>query len=656
MKELSFMQPLWLTALLVIPVFALAGWLSHRSRGKAWQAFIAPRLRKRLSTGTQPWKFWASLTTGLLGLLFLILSLARPISGKTEMETVSKGRNVILLIDSSRSMRVQDILPSRLEVARTIAFECIDSMPKDRIGIIAFANEPFVMTPLTIDHGIAKETIEQLTHESIPEGGSNMAAAVEKAIDVLKETGQSGNAIVLMSDGEDHNSGIAKAGQKAADAGIPILSIGIAKVEGGLIPDERDPSGYFIDQNRQRVVSRLDEQALRSLSRASRGIYIPQENTKNASQLILSTLAGIERVSQDSRIESVPNDRFQWFLFPSILLLGASMILRTEFKKALPPALASLAFFLTIQEANADLDHAQKAFSDGDFSQAASEYTAEIQRIKNAREGYAAPLKKSKQFLNSDPQDKDLPNIHFARGAALYKAGELESAKTDFSQALLSPDETLQAESHYSLGNTLAQIGNSLSTSDTKKAISTLEDALSHYDATLAIKSAHSAAQSNRKKVEELLEKLKQQNESEQKQEEEEQKDDQSSDQKDETEKGEDEKEGDSENEEKNSDNSEGEQQEDNKSDESKEDSESEQSGENEEANKDSEQQNQNTPEDSEELQDQPPMQQRPMQLPAPRADETAEEYAMRILMENADLEKTPRRRATIQPSSQKNW
>jgi len=655
MNELTFMQPLWLIALLAIPIFTLAGWASHRSRGKTWQAFVAPRLRKKLSSITPSWQFWSSLITGLLGLVFLILALARPIAGKTETETVSKGRNIILLIDSSRSMRVQDVQPSRLEVARTIAFECIDSMPQDRIGIIAFASEPFMLTPLTIDHGIAKETIEQLNHESIPEGGSNMAAAVEKAIDVLKETGQSGNAIVLMSDGEDHDSNIAKAGRKAADENIPILSIGIAKEQGDLIPDKRDPSGYFIDQNGQRVLSRLDEQTLRSLSRESQGIYIQEKNMNNAAQLILSSLAGIERVSQGSRTESVPNDRFQWFLFPSIILFITSMLVRTRFKQILPPAVAATAFLLGTQNIQADLSQAQKLYSKGNFSDAVSEYTDEIHRIKDVDEGYAAPFKKSKQILNSDPKDEDLPNIYFARGTALFQAGDLNSALTDFSQSLLSSDKTLQTESHYSLGNTLAQIGNGLSTSDVDQAIATLKDAITHYDSALELKSDHTAAQKNRKTVTELLAKLEQQKNSDNQQNEEEKKQDEESSEKEEKEDSKDSKDG-KDGEKKDADEQKKEDQEGEKDNETQNQENGQPDENSEESDNAAEQQNQDNTEEQKNAQEQQTMQQREIQLAPPNADETAEEYAMRILMENADLEKTPKRRSTLQPHSKKNW
>ena len=671
MIPVSFMYPAVLVLLVLVPAIGITGVLARRSRSQNWKKLVAPRLRRKLATTTGSWRFWTSLGTSLLGLALIIFATARPHRGFAEEEAVTKGRNILLIMDTSRSMRTRDLSPSRLDVARTIAFECLSVLPNDRVGIMAFANQPYILAPLTIDHGILQETIEQLNHDTVPEGGSDLAAAIQSAVRTLKETGQTGNAIIVMSDGEDHESGILEAAEEAQAAGIRILTIGLGTAEGDVIPDPASPNNIFKDNTGKVIVSRLEDQGMRTLARETGGLYIPAKNMTNVAQLVTSTLEGLDRVALESQTQRRPNDVFQWFLVPGLISLIISLLLRTRFRSNLPPALTSIlvcsTLFLATPQLRAETSKAENA----------DKLTALIEAANKP----PSPLRRLGNFLRGVPKKKDLAPLYYRRGLIKLANGDFSSAREDLASALLSEDPKLQAESTVAYGNSWAKEGKAelLKELEVQKtafdaaklrarlesSIESYKDALDHYGNALELDPKSQSAPANKQRVEEglnkmerLLKLLEEEEEEQDPSEDQEQQQEQDQEQQDSGDEG-DQQQEQSPGEESEEENQQpGDEQEDS-SEESDQEGDQQQPSPGDEEGDETEdlagEQSEAGDEPGEET-EQPRSAQQGSPLPAPRADETDEEFALRILEENADFDIAPPRKATKPEPRGKNW
>jgi len=497
---------------------------------------VAPRLQSRLVKKTSPVRRWVALALGLLGCALLIFALARPFVGETTTTEQISTRNILIAIDTSRSMLVQDGSPDRMATAKAMAIEVIAAFPNDRIGVIAFSGAPVLMAPLTIDHGAVHETISQMDTEVIPSGGSDISAAVDTALKAFKKTGQKSNALILISDGEDHSQKIDLASEKIRESKTVVCAIGIGTPAGGVVPDPNYRDGKYRDSRGQTVFSKMSPDALDALARAGRGEYTPASSGSAAA--ISSALDSLKRDEQAGRETTVPNEKFQWFLIPAIILLALSIVVRSEFlsrgmtaaKKAAaqPPAIKTatalviLALTLPLPAANI-------------IQQAEASYTS-----KN----YEQALKLFSKAL-PDATGEDRRAIQFSIGSSAYKLKDWETANDYLSSALLTKNIKLQEQVHYNLGNSLFmtgwsqfkpadQPGQAPSTDgkatyevkDLPAAITALEDSISHFQATLDINPNNKAAAHNMEEAKKLLEQLKQQK----KQEEEKQKQDQQGD------------------------------------------------------------------------------------------------------------------------------
>ncbi len=201
---MKFAQPAWLVLLVLLPLLGVAAVFVARLRRKQWAAFVAPRLRGVLLKRGSPLPRWFALLFLLAACAAIIIALARPQGDAGTRTEKSLGRNVLIALDLSRSMRVRDVKPDRLAQAKMVIYELLDAMPNERVGLIGFAGTAYVYAPLTVDHGAVRETVEQIDETWAPLGGSDLAAAVRLATDTLKKTGQKNNALVILSDGEKH--------------------------------------------------------------------------------------------------------------------------------------------------------------------------------------------------------------------------------------------------------------------------------------------------------------------------------------------------------------------------------------------------------------------------------------------------------------------
>ena len=474
---MRFENPEWLLCLIALPVLALVAWLAWRNRGERWKKLVAPRLQGRLSHARSPWIFFTSFGLALLGLGGLIVAYAQPESGEEWIEVESEGRNILFCIDISRSMLAEDIKPSRLQASRAAALEILERFPQDRVGILLFSGETLVQSPLTLDHSFVEQALAQLDPGDIPYGGSNLSGGVNAGIQLLTQTGQKSNIMVIFSDGEKSTEGLETAAESAASEGIFIYALGMGTGEGSFIPDRRERDGKFRDRTGNPVFSRLDEEALRILAGRTNGYYSEGIGGDFLGKLD-SALDEMDRFREEGKHQRVAKPAYKWFLFGGLLLLMISIFVRCLPLRSLT---AAAVLFFTVPQADAGLiDEGREALERGDqleahrfFREAAKESSGE----RAAR-------------------------LHLAAGSAAYRARSWNAAADSFSQALESDDPALQQKAHYALATSLFYLGVSLEEEERKTA---WRGAEKHYQAALGIAPDDQPAIDNLQSVRNLL-------------------------------------------------------------------------------------------------------------------------------------------------------
>ncbi len=547
---MSFASPGWLILLLLLPLIFLGGVLAHKKRNQAWKQFVAPRLQSKLVHPSSLTRRWISFGLALVGAALLIIVIARPFVGEITTTERIRTRNILIAIDTSRSMLVEDGSPTRMASAQAMAIEILDSFPNDRVGIIAFAGVPILTVPLTIDHDAVHEAIGQLDTDLIPTGGSDLNAAVELALKTFEKTGQKSNALVIISDGENHSQALRETCEKIRQSGLTVCTISVGTETGGIIPDPSEHDHKFRDYRGNTVLSRMIPEALDSLARAGRGVYLPAR--AGASTVIRGTLASVKQQEQRGRKRIIPHERYQWFLLPAILCLALSLIIRSHLfqkKKDLPTPPSSkqakessqspqnnktsipdkkshasrlsllivlfLIFSPSLLHADA-LDRAKKAYKSHDYQEAITLFEVALHR---------AP-KKHKH------------SIAFALGSSHYRLKHWEKAISYFSVALVSKNKKLQENSHYNLaqslfryglkilkhdresetnfltlfqdlfGHSLGQSTIEISDANLKLVTTAWKDAIDHYQSAIELNHHNQRAIENKKMVQRLLDEL----------------------------------------------------------------------------------------------------------------------------------------------------
>ena len=293
---------------------------------------VSPRLRDQLVTGSSIVWRWLRFSLFALAFAAVTVALARPRWGSEKVETRSHGRNVLIAIDTSRSMLANDVSPSRLDRAKLAAEDIVRALPGDRVGLIAFAGRAFVQAPLTVDHAAVVETLRQFDTELIPRGGTNLGSAVQIAIDTFKKAVVGESALVLFSDGEDLEGGeqLANLREQAAASGMTIVAIAVGTEAGSIIPDpEANEPGVFVkDEGGQIVRTRLNPLALQAISAESEtGLYLALDARRSIANVVAASLSQLESTTGEEVERERPIERFGWFLAVGLVLFGAGWVL-----------------------------------------------------------------------------------------------------------------------------------------------------------------------------------------------------------------------------------------------------------------------------------------------------------------------------------------
>ncbi len=500
---MSFGAPQWLWGLLLIPILIALFVRAERRGIIRLREFVSARLLPQLAGTVNRPRRILRFGSQLLGLALAIISLAEPRWGYTFEDVKRKGLDLLIAVDTSRSMLSNDVQPNRLERVKLAAHDLINELQGDRIGLIAFAGRAFLQAPLTIDYDAAIESVNDLDTKTIPEGGTNISAAISLATQSFGKSAVGNRALVIVTDGEELSGDAVKNAKAAADAGVRIFTIGVGTPSGSLIPiSGEDGETIFVKDSAGQVVkSKLDEKRLQEAAQAAGGFYLHLENgPRTMQQLYTEGLAKMQAAEMDVRLSRRPIERYEWPLGAALIALSLS-ILTGERKRsrervyARTPAkigTAAAGLWLAICQFGFGAAPGLDAYRDGKFSDAYSQF---------------------QETLKTHPQSRAEDKLQFDSGAAAYKSEEYGKALESFSQALLSPDNGLQSKSHYNLGNTLYQRGE-IQKSDDKK-LSDWTNALDHYQETLKLEPQNKEAKENydyvKKKIDDLKNKKQQQ-------------------------------------------------------------------------------------------------------------------------------------------------
>ncbi len=352
---MTFLYPMMLWALALPLLLAAAAMVKRHREGKVWHRLVSPAHAAELVVRTPAWRRALPMLLTLLALSIGIIAAARPIHGYTSTEAVASGRNLLIALDISRSMETQDVKPSRLEEARAAAFELVDALPGDKIGLIVFSGEADLVVPLTYDHTALRDALEQVNRSWAGYGGTNFGLVLKKAMQDFTRSAPTGtNALVIFSDGEDTVGSSLEIAQEAREKNLLVITVGVGTSAGDSIPDARGENGLYQDAEGKHVISKLDTEALRRFAEATGGDYFTMGSGADLAAFARQAVNKLDKHEESFSGHKVPRDLFAPFAIAALVLLVAAILLGTEWRGARTAApLLALAFLFSARPADA---------------------------------------------------------------------------------------------------------------------------------------------------------------------------------------------------------------------------------------------------------------------------------------------------------------
>jgi Ca-activated chloride channel homolog len=526
-----FRSPTLLWGLAAVPVLAVLIFLSLRRRDARLRAFGDEKLLPRLAPDVDRRRRTLRAALRLTGFALLAVAVAGPKWGFHWEEVHREGIDLIVAIDTSRSMLATDVKPDRLERAKLAVLDMVKLLEGDRIGLVAFAGTAFLECPLTLDYAAFERSLRSLQVGIIPRGGTALGRAIAVSLDGFEARQGKHEALVLITDGEDHEGNVEEAAQAAADHGVRIYTVGIGTAEGELIPLTQEGARAFVkDREGQVVKSRLNEDTLRQIAMKSNGAYVRGVGAAlGLDEVFREHIAKMERREVASTLERRYEERFQFPLLLALLcfflegLAGDRKSVRNRrglwarLRRPRPgvpaqtggamPEVTTLLLLL-----------AAAPFLTG-FLDRPGDRVAEGNRLYEAGK-YAEAVGKYGEGLVDEPQSSLL---RFNLAAGLYKEGKYAEAATEWSKLLAEGDPQWVGRAAYNLGNAQYRLGANAADGDPQAALSSYEQALAFYKRAMTADPGDADPKFNHELVAKRLEELKKRIEEERKKKEQEQ-------------------------------------------------------------------------------------------------------------------------------------
>jgi len=481
----SFSNPGWLLGGFAACVLLVGWWVRYdAAQHRALANFVSQHLRRALTRSVSIAKRRARRGLMLGALICLFISLAGPLLGFRWETISSRGNEIVFVIDTSRSMLTQDVKPNRLIRAKFAIDDMARRLDGDAMGIVAFAGSAYLVCPITLDYGAFRESLGAIDTATVPRGGTNIARAIETAVQVLRRRPGTDKTLVLVTDGEELEGSALLAAQTAAkDKGLRIFTVGVGTAAGELIPIPASQGGGFVkDDTGAFVRSRLDEAALTAIAAATGGFYVPLATREDGSERVVDAIQSMAKHDLRFRQQKIYTPRYQWPLALSLAMLWSSLLIGSRrWRLSQRPAAASAVALSTL-------------------------VLFVVLPTRPTRSADQAPATPS-----ATPQN---PIVDFNTGTAAYRAGQLSRAEQAFQQSIaLAPSSESQRladqqDAYYNLGNTFYRAGEKSEQSAPQDTLKKWTEAVKAYETALQLRPDDADSKYNRDLVKRKIDEL----------------------------------------------------------------------------------------------------------------------------------------------------
>ena len=311
--------------LLIIPILVLVRFIVWQKRKRNLRKFGDPSLLKEMMPDVSKYRPTIKFCLLLSAITILIFMIARPQVGSKISHEKREGIEVLIALDISNSMLAQDVIPSRLEKSKLLIEDLVDHFTNDKVGLVVFAGDAFVQLPITNDYVSAKMFLQNINPSLITTQGTDLARAISLSQSCFTQREHIGRAIIVITDGEDHEGGALEAAREAYKKGINVFILGVGTSKGAPIPNGN--GGYLKDNSGQIVLSALNEQMCQQVAKAGNGVYIHVDNTSDAQEKLNKELSKLQSGISETVVYSEYNEQFQIFGIILLLLLIVETIL-----------------------------------------------------------------------------------------------------------------------------------------------------------------------------------------------------------------------------------------------------------------------------------------------------------------------------------------
>ena len=454
MVHFEHIEFLWL--LLVVAACGLLwGYAEWRNRRKL-EAWADRQMFGRLIPDRSRWRPATKMALTLTGFALLVVALANPQMGTKIEKGKRAGSDVAICLDVSNSMMAEDIQPNRLERSKRVVNNIMGSLAGDRISLIVFAGASYIQMPLTNDYGAAKLFLDQVSCDMIASQGTAIGDAIEKGLQTFgygdpdrEWVKNKGRAIIVISDGENHEDDAVGAARTAAREGVRVCTIGMGLPDGAPIP-EYDPRGRKNSYKRERggsiIMTKLNEDMMRQIASAGNGVYVRASNAGSGLSEITKMIEGLEKEDYGEAVFSAYESRYQYPLAAAILCFLAEILIfeRRNRKWSLTSLTGAAIMFLCLVPTDATAQANRKLLREGNRAYKQEKYDQAELNYRRA--------------LESDTTDF---RGHYNLATSLYRQEKYDEAAMHYAQALAAPDidDSRRAKALHNAGNSMVKAG-----------------------------------------------------------------------------------------------------------------------------------------------------------------------------------------------------
>ncbi len=316
-----FAHPDLLYLLIVIPLLVIFYIVTVRHKKKAIAEFGNPDLLSGLMPLLSFKRGALKFVLILLALLFIILGVAGPQFGSKLQQVKKEGVELIIALDVSNSMLAQDIKPDRLEAAKQAISRMVEKLNNDKIGLIVFAGDAYVQLPITTDYSSAKLFLSGISTDIVPIQGTAIGNAIDLASKSFTPNTEASKAIIVITDGENHQDDAVAAAKAAREKGIYVHTIGMGLPQGGPIPEKGNPGQFMKDGSENVVISKLDEETLRAIAKAGEGMFVRASNSNVGLTTLLDEINRMDKTLLEERVYSDYSEKYQYFILIGLLFV-----------------------------------------------------------------------------------------------------------------------------------------------------------------------------------------------------------------------------------------------------------------------------------------------------------------------------------------------